>query len=88
MLHLLCSLDPNLPEESHPSEQHAHHGHSHSLPEQEQAGIGSLVWMVAMGDGIHNLTDGLAIGEEGWIVWVVVVVGAGAGDGGGGVWRV
>lgn len=24
--------------------------------------MGSLVWMVVMGDGVHNLTDGLAIG--------------------------
>ncbi|XP_036390175.1 zinc transporter ZIP10 isoform X1 [Megalops cyprinoides] len=38
------------------------HGHSHSHPAQGNAGMGSLVWMVVMGDGIHNLTDGLAIG--------------------------
>ncbi|XP_010888869.2 zinc transporter ZIP10 [Esox lucius] len=38
------------------------HGHSHGPPSQEHAGMGSLVWMVVMGDGIHNLTDGLAIG--------------------------
>ncbi|XP_062314949.1 zinc transporter ZIP5 isoform X1 [Osmerus eperlanus] len=51
----------SVPEQTQPSE-HSHHGHSHSLPDQEHAGIGSLVWMVVMGDGIHNLTDGLAIG--------------------------
>ncbi|XP_014240181.1 zinc transporter foi [Cimex lectularius] len=38
---------------------HAHtHGHVHSAPES----LGSVAWMVVMGDGIHNLTDGLAIG--------------------------
>ncbi|KAM6977572.1 zinc transporter ZIP5 [Aplochiton taeniatus] len=54
---------PDLPETALASENHGHHhGHSHGPPHQEQAGIGSLVWMVVMGDGIHNLTDGLAIG--------------------------
>nr|XP_046200261.1 zinc transporter ZIP10-like isoform X2 [Oncorhynchus gorbuscha] len=43
------------------SSEHGH-GHSHGPPSKEEAGIGSLVWMVVMGDGIHNLTDGLAIG--------------------------
>ncbi|XP_066564338.1 zinc transporter ZIP5 [Amia ocellicauda] len=36
--------------------------HSHGDPAQVHAGISSLVWMVIMGDGIHNLIDGLAIG--------------------------
>ncbi|XP_014002240.2 zinc transporter ZIP10 [Salmo salar] len=45
------------------SSEHGHgHGHSHGPPSKEEAGMGSLVWMVVMGDGIHNLTDGLAIG--------------------------
>ncbi|XP_038863333.1 zinc transporter ZIP5 [Salvelinus namaycush] len=45
------------------SSEHGHgHGHSHGPSSKEEAGIGSLVWMVVMGDGIHNLTDGLAIG--------------------------
>ncbi|KAJ8265507.1 hypothetical protein COCON_G00146060 [Conger conger] len=38
------------------------HGHSHGPPGQGHSGTGSVVWMVVMGDGIHNLTDGLAIG--------------------------
>ncbi|KAK9496723.1 hypothetical protein O3M35_013016 [Rhynocoris fuscipes] len=38
---------------------HAHtHGHVHSAP----GSMGSVAWMVVMGDGLHNLTDGLAIG--------------------------
>ncbi|XP_030625735.1 zinc transporter ZIP5 [Chanos chanos] len=38
------------------------HGHSHSSPDSGPAHTGTMAWMVAMGDGIHNLTDGLAIG--------------------------
>ncbi|NXG20986.1 S39A5 protein, partial [Grallaria varia] len=40
----------------------APHGHSHgpTLPPSPRAT--DIVWMVVLGDGIHNLTDGLAIG--------------------------
>ncbi|XP_073421255.1 zinc transporter ZIP5 isoform X2 [Dendrobates tinctorius] len=38
---------------------HAHHGHSHS---PSGGGIAEIVWMILLGDGIHNFTDGLAIG--------------------------
>ncbi|KAM3935736.1 zinc transporter ZIP5 [Leptodactylus fuscus] len=38
---------------------HSHHGHSHSA---SGGGIAEFVWMVLLGDGIHNFTDGLAIG--------------------------
>ncbi|CAB1336561.1 unnamed protein product [Coregonus sp. 'balchen'] len=58
---LTALQSPTIPEQTHPSEQHSH-GHSHGPPGQEQVGIGSLVWMVVMGDGVHKLTDGLAIG--------------------------
>ncbi|XP_069122662.1 zinc transporter ZIP10-like [Argopecten irradians] len=34
------------------------HGHSHVLPTT----VASLAWMVLLGDGVHNLCDGLAIG--------------------------
>ncbi|KAL1020706.1 hypothetical protein UPYG_G00003580 [Umbra pygmaea] len=49
------------PLDATPPSEHGH-GHSHGPPSQGPAGVGSLVWMVVMGDGIHNLTDGLAIG--------------------------
>ena len=40
-----------------------HHGHGHShgdghVPES----IAAIAWMVIMGDGLHNFSDGLAIG--------------------------
>lgn len=39
------------------------HGHSHGQPGSGQTGLRSMAWMVVVGDGIHNLTDGLAIGK-------------------------
>jgi zinc transporter ZupT len=30
----------------------------------KDAGIASIAWMVIMGDGMHNFSDGLAIGEQ------------------------
>ncbi|XP_065275808.1 zinc transporter ZIP5 [Emys orbicularis] len=40
------------------TEELSHHGHSHG----PAAGGADITWMVILGDGIHNLTDGLAIG--------------------------
>jgi len=40
---------------------HGHsHGHSHEVPKS----VSSAAWMVIMGDGLHNFTDGLAIGAS------------------------
>lgn len=40
---------------------HGHgHGHSHQVPNS----VSSAAWMVIMGDGLHNFTDGLAIGAS------------------------
>ncbi|XP_076268129.1 zinc transporter foi-like isoform X1 [Rhynchophorus ferrugineus] len=45
----------------HASDHHGHshkHGHVHSAPKN----FSSVAWMVIMGDGLHNFTDGMAIG--------------------------
>ncbi|NWT06649.1 S39A6 protein, partial [Mionectes macconnelli] len=44
----------------HPPE--SPHGHSHGPALPLSPGATDMVWMVVLGDGIHNLTDGLAIG--------------------------
>ncbi|KAK9880499.1 hypothetical protein WA026_011739 [Henosepilachna vigintioctopunctata] len=42
----------------------SHHGHSHSHGHVHAAphNFSSVAWMVIMGDGLHNFTDGMAIG--------------------------
>lgn len=45
----------------HESKHHGHshtHGHVHSPPRS----LSAVAWMVIMGDGLHNFTDGMAIG--------------------------
>lgn len=45
----------------HTTSHHGHshsHGHVHSAPES----LSSVAWMVILGDGLHNFTDGMAIG--------------------------
>lgn len=48
----------------HHSQNHHPHSHSHAYSEEhfQQAGVATLAWMVIMGDGLHNFSDGLAIG--------------------------
>ncbi|KAM6039187.1 zinc transporter ZIP5 [Chlamydotis macqueenii] len=43
-------------------EPHGPHGHSHGPTLPPSPGAADIVWMVVLGDGVHNLTDGLAIG--------------------------
>ncbi|XP_071275771.1 zinc transporter ZIP5 [Agelaius tricolor] len=38
------------------------HGHSHGPALPPGPGAADIVWMVVLGDGVHNLSDGLAIG--------------------------
>ncbi|XP_072775825.1 zinc transporter ZIP5 [Taeniopygia guttata] len=40
----------------------ASHGHSHGHSHGPGPGAADIAWMVVLGDGVHNLTDGLAIG--------------------------
>lgn len=46
---------------------HSHGGNCHSDQEMKDAGIASIAWMVIMGDGMHNFSDGLAIGESSYL---------------------
>nr|XP_040026764.1 zinc transporter ZIP6 isoform X3 [Gasterosteus aculeatus aculeatus] len=48
----------------HHSQNHHPHSHSHSYSEEhfQQAGVAPLAWIVIMGEGLHNFSDGLAIG--------------------------
>ncbi|XP_053507044.1 zinc transporter ZIP6 isoform X2 [Ictalurus furcatus] len=49
----------------HSQNHHPHthtHRHTHSVQHFENAGVATLAWMVIMGDGLHNFSDGLAIG--------------------------
>ncbi|XP_056390151.1 zinc transporter ZIP10 [Hyla sarda] len=48
--------------DTHNKHSHYSHGHSHSGKDMKDAGIASMAWMVIMGDGMHNFSDGLAIG--------------------------
>lgn len=52
---------------SHQRHKHSHHSHGpcHSGSDLKETGIANIAWMVIMGDGIHNFSDGLAIGERG-----------------------
>ena len=44
---------------SHNQNRHHHH-HSHSIA--ESTSIAAVAWMVIVGDGFHNFSDGLAVG--------------------------
>lgn len=47
----------------HSQNHHPHtHTHTYSLQHFQEAGVATLAWMVIMGDGLHNFSDGLAIG--------------------------
>ncbi|XP_061166818.1 zinc transporter ZIP6-like [Saccostrea echinata] len=47
-------------EHSHEYEHSKGHGHSHDQPVPQD--MGGLVWRVIIGDGIHNFSDGIAVG--------------------------
>ncbi|XP_051479708.1 zinc transporter ZIP10 isoform X2 [Apus apus] len=46
----------------HHKHSHHSHGHCNSGKDLKDTGIANIAWMVIMGDGIHNFSDGLAIG--------------------------
>ncbi|KAJ8306891.1 hypothetical protein KUTeg_014975 [Tegillarca granosa] len=41
---------------------HSHHHHSHSGGQNMPQTVAAIAWMVILGDGLHNFSDGLAIG--------------------------
>ncbi|XP_053554549.1 zinc transporter ZIP10 [Bombina bombina] len=47
---------------NHSKHSHHSHGHCHSGKDMKDTGIANIAWMVIMGDGMHNFSDGLAIG--------------------------
>ncbi|KAM3917045.1 zinc transporter ZIP10-like [Leptodactylus fuscus] len=57
-------FDHNHAEITKTSSKHSHHshGHYHLEKDMKNTGIASIAWMVIMGDGMHNFSDGLAIG--------------------------
>ena len=61
-IHRACGKDDNTRiSHSHAGGGHNHgHGHSHD----SSGSIASVAWMVIMGDGLHNFSDGLAIGKK------------------------
>jgi zinc transporter ZupT len=44
------------------SEKLNNHGHSHAKVDTKSGSMSSIVWMVILGDGLHNFTDGMTIG--------------------------
>lgn len=44
------------------SSQHHGHSHSHGHVHAPPSSMSSVAWMVILGDGLHNFTDGMAIG--------------------------
>lgn len=47
-------------EEEHNHDHQHHHHHSHTI--NKNTSIATVAWMVIVGDGFHNFSDGLAVG--------------------------
>ena len=63
------TLDNNDHDSSFPALGHSHshshghgHGHGHAHCDMVPGSVAAVAWMVILGDGIHNFSDGLAIG--------------------------
>ncbi|XP_043548828.1 zinc transporter ZIP10 isoform X2 [Chiloscyllium plagiosum] len=59
-----ANYDVKVKPKKHSNHSHHSHGHCHSNKEMQDAGIANIAWMVIMGDGMHNFSDGLAIGAS------------------------
>lgn len=53
---------PGDDEDSHSKVLDFSHGHSHSRCKTMPQTVTAIAWMVILGDGIHNFSDGLAVG--------------------------
>lgn len=49
-------------DDDRPKHNSHQHGHSHGINDSGSDSLSSIVWMVILGDGLHNFTDGMAIG--------------------------
>ncbi|KAL3836297.1 hypothetical protein ACJMK2_021734 [Sinanodonta woodiana] len=58
--HKHCSSSSH-EEEEHSMLNNSHHGHSHDIDGAPKS-VSSFAWMIILGDGFHNFSDGLAIG--------------------------
>ncbi|NXV47771.1 S39AA protein, partial [Uria aalge] len=54
----------------HHKHSHHSHGHCHSGKDLKDTGIANIAWMVIMGDGIHNFSDGLAIDNKCGLIYL------------------
>lgn len=54
--------NPEDEEDSHSKVLDFSHGHSHSRCKTMPQTVAAIAWMVILGDGIHNFSDGLAVG--------------------------
>ena len=54
--------DGDFDEEHGHDHHHHHHHHHHSHNIDKNTSIATVAWMVIVGDGFHNFSDGLAVG--------------------------
>ena len=54
--------DGSCEDESDHEQNHHHHHHHHSHNIDKDISIATVAWMVIVGDGFHNFSDGLAVG--------------------------
>lgn len=56
------NLDGSRKDEHDHNQHHHHHHHHHSHKIDKATSIATVAWMVIVGDGFHNFSDGLVVG--------------------------